>query len=182
MSPNDIKTVSQILSILVLGSQIAFVFGLIYFAIFYKKKNNKIFDFFKTHGLLLAFFVSLAATLGSLFFSEIAKYPPCELCWFQRIFMYPQVIILGLAAFKKDFKIITYTISLSAIGLVISAYHNYIYYLSAIKPITSCKPGVSCTTKYFATFGYITIPMMALTGFVLIIALLLFTKFYKKNY
>jgi disulfide bond formation protein DsbB len=181
MSIENIKIVNQILSILVLVSQTFFVLGLIYLVIFYKKKNDKILEFFKTNGLLLAFIISLVATCGSLFFSETAKYPPCELCWFQRIFIYPQVIILGLAVYKKDLKIIPYSLALSIIGLLISAYHNYIYYLSAITPITSCKPGVSCTTKYFATFGYITIPMMAFTGFILIISLLLFTKFYKNS-
>ena len=113
------------------------------------------------------------ATGGSLFYSEIAGFDPCKLCWFQRIFMYPLAILLGLALIRKDFKFTFYPFALTLIGAIISLYHNTIYYGGI--SIFPCEPfglGVSCTKVLVMEFGYVTIPLMALTAFLLIILLL----------
>jgi disulfide bond formation protein DsbB len=121
----------------------------------------------KKNALLFGFVVAATAALGSLYFSEIAKYVPCKLCWFQRILMYPQAIILGIACFRKDRNIFRYTAVLSAIGMMVSAYH----YLMQVMPqqVLSCSAdGISCSSSQFLSFGYITIPMMALTAFAIV--------------
>ncbi len=115
--------------------------------------------------------VALVSMAGSLFFSEIAKFPPCELCWFQRILMYPQVLLLALGSSRKDKSIPLYALILSIIGLVIAVYH-YSIQLGA-NPLAPCSTssfaGVSCSAKQTMMFGYITIPVMAATAFLLII-------------
>lgn len=128
------------------------------------------------NNLLAAFLISLIATLGSLFYSEILHYQPCKLCWFQRIFMYPQVILLGLAVWHKDLNIKKYSLSLSVIGLLIAAYH-YLMQIGWIIAINCGAVGysVSCTETFILQYGYITIPMMSLTAFGLM-ALLMTSK------
>jgi len=117
--------------------------------------------------------VALVSTLSSLYYSEIAHFIPCDLCWFQRIFMYPLVIMLGLAIIKKKDEIIDYSLGLVAVGTLISLYHNYIYY--SAETTNFCSIVAPCTQKYITSFGYISIPLMALTAF-LMIALLLINK------
>ncbi len=119
--------------------------------------------------LLFAFIVALVATLGSLFFSEIALFEPCKLCWFQRILMYPMVIILAVALIKKDTRVKSYALPLATIGICISAYHYYIQTFNA--PSICSAATVSCLTEYILKFGYITIPLMAFTAFAMIIVL-----------
>ena len=132
---------------------------------------------FKNNYLILAFIVALAATLGSLFYSEIAGYEPCKLCWFQRIFMYPQVFLLGLALYKKDLGMAPYSLLLSSVGAVIAFYH-YLLQLN-IAPSLPCSAmgySVSCSQVFVMNFGYITIPLMAFSAFVLLIFLALINK------
>jgi len=153
-------------------SQIFIVLAVIFVLL---NKKNKISDFFSKNAIKFTFVVALVATLGSLFYSNYAGFDPCSLCWFQRIFMYPEVILLGLAIIKKDEKIIDYSLALSLIGLVISIYHNNII----IKGLhsTFCTISEPCTINYVLEYGYITIPMMALTAFSLISVLLIFKKY-----
>lgn len=142
---------------------------LLYWFLFKNKINNKIKYFFKKNGLFLAFIFSLLATAGSLLYSEYALYSPCKLCWYQRIFMYPQVVILAIAVWKKHFSVKLYSIALSIIGSLIAIYH----YLTQRFPdfiITKCAIGeVDCSFNYGFDYGYITIPIMALTAFIFII-------------
>ncbi len=115
--------------------------------------------------------VALVSMTGSLFFSEVAKYQPCELCWYQRILMYPQVLLLALGSVRKDKNIPVYILILSVLGLVLAAYH-YSIQLGAT-PLAPCSTtsfaGVSCTAKQTMMYGYVTIPVMAGTAFALII-------------
>lgn len=133
-------------------------------------KINRWLDVFSAQGIKFAFVIALVATLGSLFYSEIAGFEPCKLCWYQRILMYPQVLLWGMAWWKQDKHIADYAISLALVGAVIAAYH----YLLALKPtvaVTCSAIGysASCAQNFFLQLGYITIPMMALTAFILII-------------
>jgi disulfide bond formation protein DsbB len=123
--------------------------------------------------LWAAFIVSAIATGGSLFFSEIAHFIPCELCWYQRICMYPLSIITLLAAIRGDFRAARYLLPLPAVGACISVYHLLVEN-GVVGESTTClvsAPG-GCATKWINEFGYMTIPTLALTGFVLLIQLL----------
>lgn len=135
-------------------------------------------------GVLIAFLIALFSTLASLFFSNVAGYPPCELCWFQRIFMYPLVFILGIALIRKERKlVIPYALVLSVIGLLIGLY-QYFLQLAAMKniavdllvPCSADLNAVSCSSFYDLAFGYITIPFMSFTAFLLIILFLLYAR------
>ena len=114
---------------------------------------------------------ALAATAGSLFFSEVMELPPCVLCWYQRIAMYPLVLIVGVGIVARETHWKLYALPLSFAGLVISIYHNLLYYGVIPESIAPCKQGISCTTVQIEWLGFITIPLMALTSFVLVSAI-----------
>ncbi|PFA69490.1 disulfide bond formation protein B [Bacillus sp. AFS015802] len=118
--------------------------------------------------LFLAWASSLIATMGSLYFSEIMKYEPCELCWYQRILMYPMVILLGTAYVRKDFQAALYSAILSGIGILVSLYHYSIQKVSILTESAPACGRVPCTGEYINLFGFITIPFLALTGFIII--------------
>ncbi|MFB7139664.1 disulfide oxidoreductase [Gottfriedia sp. NPDC056225] len=124
----------------------------------------------KKHQSILFFtwIVSIIATLGSLSFSIINHWTPCSLCWYQRIFMYPIVFIVGIAVYKNKVKDVIYVLPLSLIGMCISIYHILIQKVPAMKETaTQCGP-VPCTGDYLNWFGFITIPMLAFVAFLLI--------------
>lgn len=136
------------------------------------KKTTAVSVWMGRHGLLLMFIVALTAMSGSLYFSEVSGWNPCKYCWIQRIFMYPQVILLGIALWKRDKTVARYVLALCIIGALYAAYHYYIQLYDIIasptNPATPCDAsGESCVKTPFIQFGYITIPMMALTAFVL---------------
>lgn len=126
--------------------------------------------------LYAAWLVSLIATLGSLYFSEIRGFIPCELCWFQRIFMYPQAILLGIAAYTGDTRIKRYVLPLSIIGGCISIYHYMLQKIPGFGGNHVCKNGVPCNAQYIDWLGFITIPFLALVAFTLITVVLLLLK------
>ena len=111
---------------------------------------------------------ALVATAGSLFFSEVMEFPPCVLCWYQRIAMYPLVLIVGTGIAMRDALWKMYSLPLMLAGLAVSIYHNLLYYGVIPESITPCKQGISCTTVQVEWFGFITIPLMALMAFVLV--------------
>jgi disulfide bond formation protein DsbB len=128
--------------------------------------------------LWLAFVVTAVATGGSLFFSEVAHFVPCELCWFQRIFMYPLAIVTLLAAIANDHRVARYLLPLPVIGAGISVYHILVEE-RVVGQTTAClisAPG-GCAVKWIDEFGYVTIPVLALTAFVLAFAFLAFAAF-----
>jgi disulfide bond formation protein DsbB len=130
--------------------------------------------------LWMGFVVALTATLGSLFYSEIVGWTPCKLCWLERIFMYPLTIILGIAAWRKDEKVGIYVLPMAAIGALISLIH-YPQQIMTNFNFTSCaaEGGTSCGFKYSLSYGYVTIPMMALTAFI-IVGILVYLKLRQK--
>ncbi|MBJ7961543.1 disulfide bond formation protein B [Bacillus cereus group sp. N28] len=117
--------------------------------------------------LFIAWATSFIATSGSLYFSEIMKYEPCTLCWYQRIFMYPLVIILGIAIVKKDYKINIYSLILSIIGAFISTYHYLIQKVPYLSNTSTCGR-IPCTGDYLNWFNFITIPFLCLISFIII--------------
>ena len=119
--------------------------------------------------LQIAWLQAIVAMLGSLYFSDVLHYQPCVLCWYQRICMYPQVLILGIAMMKEDVKVLRYTIPLTLVGLSISLYNNLLYYKILSESFKPCQSGVSCTAKYIEYYGFVTIPLLALTAFTIIL-------------
>ncbi|MGJ3223725.1 disulfide oxidoreductase [Geobacillus thermoleovorans] len=121
--------------------------------------------------LLAAWATALIATLGSLYFSEVLGYIPCDLCWFQRIFMYPQVIILGIAIVRKDAAAARYSLALSLIGGIISLYHYTLQKVPFFQHYALSCGRIPCTGQYINWLGFITIPFLAFTAFMIIILL-----------
>lgn len=118
--------------------------------------------------LLVSWVAAIIATLGSLYFSEVMHFIPCTLCWYQRIFMYPLSIILGIAFYRNDRGIIRYVLPLSIIGMLISGYHTLLQKIPALKEFEMCTTGVPCSRDYINWLGFITIPMLAFTAFTII--------------
>jgi disulfide bond formation protein DsbB len=119
--------------------------------------------------LYLALIQSLAATLGSLYFSEVVHLPPCSLCWYQRIFMYPIVLIIPTGIIKKDEKNLPcYVLPMTIIGGLFAFYHSLLQWKILPDQIAPCSLGVSCTTTLINLFGFVTIPFMSFLGFTVI--------------
>lgn len=130
--------------------------------------------FFRENLLQFVLAISIIATLGSLFFSEIMKLPPCVLCWYQRICMYPIIAISAIGLWKKDKNLPYFILPLSIIGLIISIYHNLLYFKILPESVAPCTMGISCTSKQIELLGFITIPLMSFTAFLIITSLTLF--------
>ena len=122
----------------------------------------------------VAFLVALTATFGSLYFSEVADFVPCRLCWFQRIAMYPLSVILLVGAIRRDNAVRWYVLPIAAVGAVISGYHYLIEWRPELDTGACGLTGPSCTAVWFREFGFITLALMALTGFLTILTLLFF--------
>ncbi len=123
--------------------------------------------------VFLAWLVATVATLGSLFFSEVMEFVPCTLCWYQRIFMYPLVIVFFTAMISYDKSVLKYAIAITVVGLFFAIYHNLLHFNIIPESAVPCKQGTPCSTKYINFLDFITIPMLSLIAFSLI-AILLF--------
>jgi disulfide bond formation protein DsbB len=122
----------------------------------------------------IAWGIALAATLGSLFFSEIADFIPCRLCWFQRIAMYPLAVLLLIGAVRRDVRgVALYALPFPIVGALVSVYHIYIENHPEAES-AGCTVGAPCSTKWINEFGYVTIPTLAITAFAAILTLLIF--------
>ena len=119
---------------------------------------------------------ALCAMLGSLFFSEVLKIPPCDLCWYQRIFLYPLCFLIPIAVIKEDLNIRLYLTSLLIPGTLVTAYHNLLYYGILEKPLIPCREGISCTSREYEFFGFLGIPLLSLIAYTFIGVLLFTTR------
>lgn len=115
--------------------------------------------------------IALLSMIISLIFSEFMKLPPCSLCWYQRIFMYPLVFLIPTGILLRDSKLGFYTAVLSFVGGVIALYHNLIYFDFISEGIKVCSAGLSCKAKQLEVFGFLSIPTMSLMAFVVIFIL-----------
>ena len=122
--------------------------------------------------LAFAWAIALVTTVGSLYYSKVQGYVPCELCWYQRICLYPWSVILGIAAWRRDASIKVYAIPVLCIGVVISAYHSWIQWFPPSNGTSFCSATTPCTLKYVNEFSFVTLPFMALSAAVFMIALL----------
>jgi disulfide bond formation protein DsbB len=122
----------------------------------------------RTLALYASWIVAIVATLGSLYYSEVRHFVPCVLCWWQRVLMYPLVIVLGVATFRQDTGVWRTALPFSIVGLGVSTYHYLLQKVPGMAPPASCAVGVPCTAVYVNYFGFVTIPLMAGTAFALI--------------
>ena len=138
----------------------------IWLLVFLRETKNAYFAFLKKHSFHFAFLLALGGVLGSLIYSDFFKLPPCYFCWWQRIFMYPQLVIFGVALYLKDMKMWLTGMILSGIGALFSIYHLLIQ-SGVVGPSAACDAGaVSCAKIDVLIFDWITIPMMCLVLFV----------------
>jgi hypothetical protein len=121
--------------------------------------------------LRLAALVAGTSTLGSLWYSEVVGYVPCALCWGQRIFMYPLALILTIAALRDDVRVRPYALALAIPGAGLAAYHAWLQKWGTSSSF--CSLEAPCAERHVWEFGFVSIPFMAMTGFLFIIALLL---------
>jgi len=121
----------------------------------------------------LAWFLALSSAAGSLFFSEVMLLPPCVLCWYQRIAMYPLIMVIATGIILRDTRMKIYALSLALAGLAVAIYHNLIYYGFIPESITPCTEGVPCNAVQIEWLGFITIPLMGLGAFACIALCLL---------
>ena len=112
-----------------------------------------------------AWVIALLATVGSLFFSEVMGLPPCVLCWYQRIAMYPLVLIIATGIVTRDGRMRAYALPLCLAGLAVAVYHNLLYYGVIPETLTPCSEGASCTERQIEWLGFVTIPLMGLASF-----------------
>lgn len=124
------------------------------------------------YSLYFAWLLACLGTLGSLYYSEIRHMEPCHLCWYQRIALYPMVIILGLAAYNGFYRIIPYVLPLLLFGMVIAVYQVIIQEVPEWQPIDLCGAGPDCDEKLDIGLGPISIPMLSLANFAVMFLLL----------
>jgi disulfide bond formation protein DsbB len=123
--------------------------------------------------LFLCWLLVSVSAIGSLFFSFVMEFAPCVLCWYQRIFLFPLVLILAIGLFPFDKKVVKYALPLAIAGWLTAVYHNLLYAGIIPKSIQPCSQGVSCTEEYINLFGFLSIPMLSLLSFSTIITLLI---------
>ena len=125
------------------------------------------------HLILQAWLISLVATFGALFIGEVMLMTPCQLCWYQRIFMFPLAIVLGMAAFAEDRRGALYGLVLALGGGAIALYHTFLVAGWVPKSWVPCGPGPSCTDQKLVILGNVQIPLLSLAAFLAITALLI---------
>jgi len=123
--------------------------------------------------LFLCWLLVSVSALGSLFFSYVMEFAPCVLCWYQRIFLFPLVLILAIGLFPFDKKVVKYALPLAIAGWLTAAYHNLLYAGIIPESIQPCSKGVSCTEEYINLFGFLSIPILSLLSFSTIVTLLI---------
>ncbi len=134
-----------------------------------------------TNIVFLCFMIASIATLGSLFFSEVMGFVPCSMCWYQRIFMYPLVLIFLVNLLYPDEKLFKYSIPVVITGLVLSIYHNLLMFGIIPESAVPCASGIPCSTEYISWFGFITIPFLSLVAYLMLFILLFLGKKEIKN-
>lgn len=163
---------------LALGSILMGCAAMVLFVAFFLREKNEharaLIAWVTPHVLWGAFGLSLLASVMTLVYSEYLGIEPCSLCWWQRIFLYPQVIILGMAAWKKDIYVAEYSIVLSFFGALVALYQHFLQMFPGSLPCPAT--GVSCAQRFLFEFGFVTYPLMAFALFVLLIVGMLIVR------
>lgn len=127
----------------------------------------------KLFKLGMAWLLALGATLGSLYFGEVEKFPPCWLCWMQRVFLFPLPILLGIALYKNDEAGVRYALPLAIVGLLFSLYHNLSFYFPELENFSPCSEFARCSETTVWITGWLTLPLLSLACFFLLVLLLI---------
>lgn len=173
-----LDTVNKILALGTIFLQIV-ILVILATLVFFRNRENPLLIFFKKYTFILGFLGALGAFILSLFYSEIIGFPPCELCWIQRIFLYPQLILFSMELYKRDRTIVDYSIVFAILGSIVSIYHIFVETGLTTGPACAdpSNGGVSCAFRYIYEFGYVTMPIMSLTLSLFIITLLVNYKY-----
>jgi disulfide bond formation protein DsbB len=126
--------------------------------------------------LFLCWLLAGVSMAGSLFFSEVMGFAPCLLCWYQRICLFPLVLVLAVGLFPLDRSVVKYALPLAVVGWGIAAYHNLVHAGIIPESLAPCSQGVSCTEEYIEWLGFLSIPMLSLLSFSAIAILLILVK------
>jgi disulfide bond formation protein DsbB len=180
--PIYLDIINKVLSLGTIFLQIVILVILIVL-IFFRNRENPLLLFFKRYTFIFGFLGALGAFVLSIFYSDFIGYPPCELCWIQRIFLYPQLILFGMELYKRDRSIIPFSLVFATLGSLVSVYHIYVE-AGGTKGLACADPtngGISCAVRYIYEFGYVTMPSMALTLSLFIIILLVNYKYISKT-
>lgn len=162
---------TPIVGLLTLVSNILFVAILIIIGV-HSETRAKMYNFVHKYILELLFWGTMSAVVGSLVYSNIVGFPPCDLCWYQRILIYPQALILFVAMRRKDKGVIDYLVPFSILGAIVSLYQSVIQWGFSFGSILNCTAaGGECAKVYVKEFSYITIPFMSFSVFVYILVL-----------
>ena len=164
-----IDTVTLFFALLAVALQLGIALTLLSFLI--PSARIALMDAIAPIALLMAAAIAVVSMLGSLYLSEVAKFTPCKLCWYQRTAMYPSAILLVIAAFRGDGTVRRYVLPLVGLGAIISSYHILLERFPNLESGT-CDPTNPCSLIWFEKFGFVTIPVMALTAFLAIAGLL----------
>ncbi len=156
---------------------VLFLIAVVYLS--YKKDLAKYANCLGNYIFPIGFFVSFGGMSLSLFYSEVMHYAPCDLCWYQRVFLYPQVFLFAYAWYKKDRAVLPYSLLLSLVGFATGLYHHFLQIgFDLMKPCSSAPFAVDCAKPSFVEFGFVTFPFMAvvLFGFISLLAFVAMQK------
>jgi disulfide bond formation protein DsbB len=120
-----------------------------------------------------AWLMATMATLGALFLSEVMGHAPCVMCWYQRIFMFPLVLILPAGLFPFDPRLVRYALPLAFVGLWVAAFHALVQAGYIPESLTPCRQGIPCGVVQVEWFGFVTIPLLSFLGFLVVNGLLI---------
>lgn len=167
----------------IVGGLIAIVWVCLLLSSLHGKKDNFVLTHISSFALPIGFFLSFFGAVLTLIYSDYLGILPCGLCWFQRVFLYSQIFLYGLAWYKNDRKIFGYTLVLSLVGLVIALYHHYLQMgYSEFLPCPVVASTIDCAKPTFVEFGFVTFPFMAVVLFVFLVLLpITATRFAKQK-
>ena len=161
---------------------IALISVISFFVLFFGPKKNKFLSFIDTHFLEIGFLLSLSGTVFSLIYSEIINFAPCYLCWWARVFLYPQVVLFGMALWSRDRKVIHYVIPLLFLGFLVSLYHNLTYYFGDMSNAPCDATGVSCSQRLVSEFGgLVSIPSLSFAALLGLLMVVVVAHFYGRR-
>ena len=171
-----LETTNYLLALGTIALQVVTVALLVLYVLRNRFDFSLITAFLGRWGLWLAFGAALAGSILTLIYEEVFGLPPCPLCWWQRVALYPQVILFAMALFRRDAFVAGYSIALSLIGLGVALYHHALQVLPSGSLPCPAEGTISCAQRFVFEFGYITFPMMAISLFAFLIVLMLFVR------
>jgi disulfide bond formation protein DsbB len=169
------ETVSTLNYFLALGTIGMQVLTVVLLGLYFYAPGGSLGVLVSRFGVHISLALTFAASVLTLVYSEVFGFVPCGLCWLQRVFLYPQVLLLGMALWKKDVRVADYSIGLSILGALVALYQHYIQ-MGGAEFINCPVAGADCAKRILFEFGYITFPLMSFSAFALLIVIMLFVR------